>query len=195
MNKRIAVIGSGSWGLALGNHLAEIGNDVKVWSFTEEEKKLINTEHQCKFIPEMTLDDKLVCSNDLKEVVEESDYIFHVTPSKFTRNIFRNYKDYVGEKPIVICSKGFENDTLKTLDQVLLEELPTAKIAALSGPSYAVEVSRHIPRAIILASKNDEVLDSVSELLMNEYMRIYKSRDVIGVEVGGALKNTITFST
>ncbi len=193
MNKRIAVIGSGSWGLALGNHLAEIGNDVKVWSFTEEEKKLINTEHQCKFIPEMTLDDKLVCSNDLKEVVEESDYIFHVTPSKFTRNIFRNYKDYVGEKPIVICSKGFENDTLKTLDQVLLEELPSAKIAALSGPSYAVEVSRHIPTAIILASKNDEVLDSVSELLMNDYMRIYKSRDVIGVEVGGALKNIIAF--
>lgn len=193
MNKKIAVIGSGSWGLALSNHLAEIGNDVKVWSFTEEEKNLINNEHKCKFIPDMVLDEKVVCSNDLKEVVQEAEYIFHVTPSKFTRNIFKDYKEYVQNKPVIICSKGFENDTLKTLDEVMREELPNAKIGALSGPSYASEVSRHIPTAIILASKHEDILDDVSELLMNEYMRIYKSKDIIGVEVGGALKNIIAF--
>lgn len=193
MNKKIAVIGSGSWGLALSNHLAEIGNDVKVWSFTEEEKNLINNEHKCKFIPDMVLDEKVVCSNDLKEVVQEAEYIFHVTPSKFTRNIFKDYKKYVQNKPIIICSKGFENDTLKTLDEVMREELPNVKIGALSGPSYASEVSRHIPTAIILASKHEDILDDVSELLMNEYMRIYKSKDIIGVEVGGALKNIIAF--
>lgn len=193
MNKKIAVIGSGSWGLALSNHLAEIGNDVKVWSFTEEEKNLINNEHKCKFIPDMVLDEKVVCSNDLKEVVQEAEYIFHVTPSKFTRNIFKDYKDYVQNKPVIICSKGFENDTLKTLDEVMREELPNVKIGALSGPSYASEVSRHIPTAIILASKHEDILDDVSELLMNEYMRIYKSKDIIGVEVGGALKNIIAF--
>ena len=193
MNKKIAVIGSGSWGLALSNHLAEIGNDVKVWSFTEEEKNLINNEHKCKFIPDMVLDEKVVCSNDLKEVVQEAEYIFHVTPSKFTRNIFKDYKEYVQNKPVIICSKGFENDTLKTLDEVMREELPNVKIGALSGPSYASEVSRHIPTAIIFASKHEEILDDVSELLMNEYMRIYKSKDIIGVEVGGALKNIIAF--
>ncbi len=193
MNKKIAVIGSGSWGLALSNHLAEIGNDVKVWSFTEEEKNLINNEHKCKFIPDMVLDEKVVCSNDLKEVVQEAEYIFHVTPSKFTRNIFKDYKEYVQNKPVIICSKGFENDTLKTLDEVMREELPNVKIGALSGPSYASEVSRHIPTAIILASKHEDILDDVSELLMNEYMRIYKSKDIIGVEVGGALKNIIAF--
>lgn len=145
------------------------------------------------FIPDMVLDEKIYCSNDVVEVVKDADYIFHVTPSKVTRNVFKQYKDYVKNKPIVICSKGLENATLKTLDEVMLEELPSAKIAAFSGPSYATEVVKHIPTAIILASKNDDVLDEVSSLLMNEYMRIYKSRDVIGVEVGGALKNIIAF--
>ena len=193
MSKNIAVVGSGSWGMALANHLAEMGNNVKVWSFTEEEKNLINNERKCMFIPDMVLDEKIYCSNDVVEVVKDVDYIFHVTPSKVTRNVFKQYKDYVKDKPIVICSKGLENATLKTLDEAMLEELPSAKIAAFSGPSYATEVVKHIPTAIILASKHDDVLDEVSSLLMNEYMRIYKSRDVVGVEVGGALKNIIAF--
>ena len=193
MSKNVAVIGSGSWGMALANHLAEMGNTVKVWSFTEEEKNLINNERKCMFIPDMVLDEKIYCSNDVVEVVKDADYIFHVTPSKVTRNVFKQYKDYVKDKPIVICSKGLENATLKTLDEVMLEEMPSAKIAAFSGPSYATEVVKHIPTAIILASKHDDVLDEVSSLLMNEYMRIYKSRDVVGVEVGGALKNIIAF--
>ena len=193
MNRNVAVIGSGSWGMALANHLAEMGNNVKVWSFTEEEKNLINNEHKCMFIKDLVLDDKIYCSNDIVEVVKGADYIFHVTPSKVTRNVFKQYKDYIGDTPIVICSKGLENSSLKTLDQVMLEELPSAKIAAFSGPSYATEVVKHIPTAIILASKHDIVLDEVSSLLMNNYMRIYKSRDVVGVEVGGALKNIIAF--
>ena len=193
MSKNIAVVGSGSWGMAISNHLAEMGNAVKVWSFTEEEKNLINNERKCMFIPDMVLDEKIYCSNDVVEVVKDADYIFHVTPSKVTRNVFKQYKDYVKDKPIVICSKGLENATLKTLDEVMLEELPSAKIAAFSGPSYATEVVKHIPTAIILASKHEDVLDEVSSLLMNEYMRIYKSRDVVGVEVGGALKNIIAF--
>ena len=193
MSKNVAVVGSGSWGMALANHLAEMGNDVKVWSFTEEEKNLINNERKCMFIPDMVLDEKIYCSNDVVEAVKDADYIFHVTPSKVTRNVFKQYKDYVKDKPIVICSKGLENTTLKTLDEAMLEELPSAKIAAFSGPSYATEVVKHIPTAIILASKHDDVLDEVSSLLMNEYMRIYKSRDVVGVEVGGALKNIIAF--
>ena len=193
MNKNVAVVGSGSWGMALANHLAEMGEKVKVWSFTEEEKNLINNERKCMFIPEMILDEKIYCSNDVIEVVKDADYIFHVTPSKVTRNVFKQYKNYVKDKPIIICSKGLENATLKTLDEVILEELPTAKIAAFSGPSYATEVVKHIPTAIILASKHNDILDEVSSLLMNDYMRIYKSRDVIGVEVGGALKNIIAF--
>ena len=193
MSKNIAIIGSGSWGLALANHLAYMNNNVKVWSFTKEEKDLINNEHKCMFIPEMELDNKITCSNDIKEVVYDADYIFHVTPSKFTREIFKSYKDYIEDKPIIICSKGFEFGTLKTLDEVILEELPSAKIAVLSGPSYAIEVSKHIPTAIIVASKHNELFEEISTLMMNEYMRLYFSNDLIGVEVGGALKNIIAF--
>ena len=193
MSKKIAVIGSGSWGIALANHIAEMGNEVKVWSFSEEEKKLINNERKCMFIPDMVVDKNVYCSNDIKEVVEESDFIIHVTPSKFTRNVFKSYKDYVGNKPIVICSKGFENDSLITLDKVFKEELPSVRVAALSGPSYATEVIQHIPTAVILASEDKEILEEIPKILSNESMRIYKSEDIVGVEVGGSLKNIIAF--
>ena len=193
MNKNIAIIGSGSWGVALGNHLAELGNKVKIWSFTEDEKNMINNEHKIKFIPDLEINSNVVCSNDLREVVEGSDCIFHVTPSKVTRNVFKGYKDYVGNAPIIICSKGFEDNTLVTLDKIFKDELPTVRIAALSGPSYATEVAKHIPTAIILASEDDKVLEEVPAILSNENMRIYKSHDIVGVEVGGSLKNIIAF--
>ena len=193
MNKTVAIIGSGSWGVALGNHLGEMQNKVKIWSFSEEEKDYINNKKTCMFIPDMVINENIVCSNDIKEVVENSDFILHVTPSKFTRSTFKLYKDYVGNKPIIICSKGLENDTLTTLDDVILSEKPDARVAALSGPSYATEVINHIPTAIILASKDEEILKNIPELFSNEYMRVYKSTDIKGVEIGGAFKNIIAF--
>lgn len=193
MNKIVAVIGSGSWGIALSNHLAELGNKVKVWSFTEEEKNLINEKHQCKFIPDITINENVVCYNEIEKVVEGSDFIIHVTPSKFTRNVFRSYKDFVGSKPVIICSKGLEEDNLITLDKVLKEELPEVRVAALSGPSYATEVLNHIPTAMILATDDEKILEELSTEISNETMRIYKSRDIVGVEIGGALKNIIAF--
>ena len=145
------------------------------------------------FIPNIRINENVYCSCDIKEVVQGSDFIIHVTPSKFTRNIFKSYKDYVGSKPIIICSKGLEDSTLSTLDKVFKEEKPDVRLAALSGPSYATEVCNHIPTAVILASEDDDILDEIPPVLSNEYMRIYKSRDIIGVEVGGALKNIIAF--
>lgn len=192
MNK-VAIIGSGSWGVAIGNHLANLGCDVLIWSFSEKERDMINEEHKCMFMPEVKLNPTMICSTDIETVVTQSDIIFHVTPSKFTRDTFRTYKDFVGNKPIIICSKGFEDSTLSTLDTVIKEELPNVRIGALSGPSYATEVIQNIPTAVILASEDDDILEEGSKLLSNEYMRIYKSRDVVGVEVGGALKNIIAF--
>ena len=122
MSKTIAIIGSGSWGVALGNHLGEAGNKVKIWSFAEEERDIINNKHTCMFIPNIRINENVYCSCDIKEVVQGSDFIIHVTPSKFTRNIFKSYKDYVGSKPIIICSKGLEDSTLSTLDKVFKEE-------------------------------------------------------------------------
>ncbi|MBR3134288.1 MAG: NAD(P)-dependent glycerol-3-phosphate dehydrogenase [Clostridia bacterium] len=193
MGKNIAVIGSGSWGLALSNHMAELGNNVKVWSFTKEESDLINNEHKSSYLKDIKIQENVICSNDYKEVVENADFIFHVTPSKFSRNTFNEYKKYVGSKPVIICSKGFEDSSLSTLDKVFKDELPEVRVATLSGPSFAAEVANHMPTAILLSSEDNELLDEVSKLLSNETMRIYKSNDVIGVEVGGALKNVIAF--
>lgn len=189
----IAIIGSGSWGVALAVHLANVGNNVKIWSFMEEERDLINNERKCKFLPGVELPENIMCSTDFGEVIKDSKMILHVTPSKFTRSTFKHYKEYVGNKPIIICSKGFEKETLETLDEVILEEMPTAKVGALSGPSHAEEVSIAIPTALVIASKHQNILKMVQDAFMSEKMRIYTSNDVKGVELGGALKNIIAF--
>lgn len=189
----IAIIGSGSWGVALATHLARCGNKVKIWSFDQEEKRLINEERKCKFLPGLVVNENITCSNNFEEVMEEAEFILHVTPSKFTRETFKQYKQYVGNKPVIICSKGFEKESLKTLDEVLLEEMPTAKVGVLSGPSHAEEVSIAIPTVLVVASKHDEVLKIIQDTFMCDEMRIYTSKDVKGVELGGALKNIIAF--
>lgn len=189
----IAIIGSGSWGVALAVHLANVGNNVKIWSFMEEERDLINNERKCKFLLGVELPENIMCSTDFGEVIKDSKMILHVTPSKFTRSTFKQYKEYVGNKPIIICSKGFEKETLETLDEVILEEMPTAKVGALSGPSHAEEVSIAIPTALVIASKHQNILKMVQDAFMSEKMRIYTSNDVKGVELGGALKNIIAF--
>ena len=189
----IAIIGSGSWGVALAVHLANVGNNVKIWTFMEEERDLINNERKCKFLPGVELPENIMCSTDFGEVIKDSKMILHVTPSKFTRSTFKQYKEYVGNKPIIICSKGFEKETLETLDEVILEEMPTAKVGALSGPSHAEEVSIAIPTALVIASKHQNILKMVQDAFMSEKMRIYTSNDVKGVELGGALKNIIAF--
>ena len=191
--KKIAIIGSGSWGVALACHLARCGNEIKIWSFSEEEKRLINEERKCKFLPKVVIPDNVTCSNNFEEVIQDSEFILHVTPSKFTRDTFRQYKQYIGDKPVIICSKGFEKETLKTLDEVILDELPTAKVGALSGPSHAEEVSIAIPTVLVIASKHKEILDMIQDTFMCAEMRIYTSNDIKGVELGGALKNIIAF--
>ena len=191
--RNISIIGSGSWGVALAIHLAKLGNNVKMWSFSEEEKDLINNEKKCKFLPNVVLPEGINCTTSFKEAIEGTDFIVHVTPSKFTRNIVKQYKEFVTNQPIVICSKGFEKDTMMTLDEVVKEEIPNAKIAVLSGPSHAEEVSISVPTVLVVASKYDVVLKMVQDTFMSERMRIYTSRDVKGVELGGALKNIIAF--
>lgn len=191
--KNVAIIGSGSWGVALGIHLAKLGNKVKIWSFLEEERDLINNEKKCKFLPGVILPEGIWCSTDYKEVIDGTDFIIHVTPSKFTRNIVKQYKDYVENRPIVICSKGFEQESLKTLDDVILEEIPNAKIAVLSGPSHAEEVSSGQHTLLVCASKHPKIMKMVQDTFACDVMRVYTSNDVKGVEIGGALKNIIAF--
>jgi len=191
--RKVAIIGSGRWGVALAICLAGQGNEVRIWSFSEDERDMINNEKKCKFLPKAVIPDGVYCSTDIKEVVEWSEIILHVTPSKFTRNVVKQYKDFVTNQGVIICSKGFEADSLKTLDQVVKDELSNNRIGVLSGPSHAEEVSVLIPTALVVAAEDSELADMVIDMFKSENMRMYSSKDVRGVELGGALKNIIAF--
>lgn len=191
--KNICIIGSGSWGSALAINLGLIGHNIKIWSFNEEEKEIINKERKCKFLPNAQIPENVYCTTSFEEAIEGTDIILHVTPSKFTRDTIKQYKKYVTNQIVIICSKGFEKETLKTLDDVAKEELPNSKIAVLSGPSHAEEVSIEIPTALVIASKYEELNNMIQEEFMSKSLRIYTCTDIKGVELGGALKNIIAF--
>lgn len=191
--KNVAIIGSGSWGIALAICLANNGNNVKVWSFCEEERDLINNEKKCKFLPEAQIPENIECTTSFEEAIKGADFILHVTPSKFTRETFNKYKQYVGHIPVIICSKGFEKDTLQTLDEVIKDELPDAKVGVLTGPSHAEEVALGVPTVLVVASEHEEIFEMIQDAFMSNKMRIYTSKDVKGLELGGALKNIIAF--
>ena len=191
--KKVAVIGSGSWGVALSIHLAKMGNKIKLWSFDENEASLINQEKKCKFLPEVELPENIQCYTNFEDVLKDTDIILHVTPSKFVRSTIKQYKNLVENQPVIMCAKGFEKETLYTLDEIIKEELPGKLYGVLSGPSHAEEVSRGIPTAMVVASNSTEVKETIQNLFMNEKMRIYTSDDIKGVELGGALKNIIAF--
>lgn len=186
--KNICIIGSGSWGSALAITLGLEGHNIKMWSFSEDEKDLINKEHKCKFLPNAVMPQNVYCTTSFEEAIQDTDIILHVTPSKFTRDTVKKYKQYVTNQPIVVCSKGFEKESLKTLDEVVKEELPDSEIAVLSGPSHAEEVSIDIPTALVVASENESLRDMLQAEFMNENLRIYTSEDVKGVELRRSFK-------
>ena len=144
-------------------------------------------------MPKAEIPANVVATNSYEEALKDAEIILHVTPSKFVRSTMTEYKKYVKpEQLIIMCAKGFEAETLKTLDEVIEEELPNNKYGVLSGPSHAEEVSIGIPTALVIASK-DEVKGKIAEVFKSNLIRIYTSSDVKGVELGGALKNIIAF--
>lgn len=176
-----------------GIHAANLGNEVTMWAHSDEEYRQINENRKTKYLPNAIIPETIKCTKSLEEAIKNSELIFHVTPSKYTRETMKKYKQYITDQPVIICSKGFEASTLYTLSEVTTDEMPNAKIGVFSGPSHAEEVSVGIPTAIVIASKYIDVLYNVQDALMDENLRIYTSTDVKGVELGGALKNIMAF--
>ena len=194
-NKKIAILGSGSWGMALAILLNNNGYNPYVWSFSEEEAKMINEERKCMFLPDIQLDENIKCSTSFEEVINDSMFIIVVTPSHAVRQTIKNCKQYIKqEQPVIICSKGIEEASLLTLAEVVQEELPNNVVGALSGPSHAEEVAKSIPTTIVLAAENDDVLAKLQDVFMSPMLRVYTSKDVISVEIGGAFKNIIALA-
>ena len=192
--ENITIIGSGSWGVALGVYLAGRGHNIKMWSFDEGENDEINNQKICRYLPGVKIPDNIKCTTSFEEALDGTKLILHVTPSKFVRNTIKGYEKFVREDQIlVMCSKGFESDSNKTMDEVVKEELPNVKFGVLSGPSHAEEVSKNIPTALVIASKDQDVIDFVYNAFKSEVLRVYHTADVKGAEIGGALKNIIAF--
>ena len=190
--KDIAVVGSGSWGTAISVLLEKNGHSVTLWSWKKEESDALKRDKENKeFLPGILLGDNISYTNDIS-CVAGKELIVLVTPSSVIRSTAKSMKPYVSENAIiVILSKGMEDGTLKTLSQVVEEEIPQSRVVVMSGPSHAEEVARLIPTANVAASKHQDAIEIVQDTFMCEYFRVYSGNDVLGVQIGGALKNVM----
>ncbi len=188
---KIAVIGSGGWGTAISVLLAGKGNDVYLWSWIQEETDRLNRDRENKeFLPGVRLPESIVCSHDMEKCINGAEIVVTAAPSPATRTTAKQMAPYIvpGQK-IVNISKGLEGEL--RLSEVYRSEIPEADISVLSGPSHAEEVSRGIPTTVVVASESKETAEFLQDAFMCPTFRVYTSDDIIGVELGGALKNVI----
>ncbi|MCC5814128.1 MAG: NAD(P)-dependent glycerol-3-phosphate dehydrogenase [Leptospira sp.] len=196
---KIGVIGSGSFGTALGSLLADKGYDVVLWTRSSELAESINKEHKnFKHLPTLVLPPKLTADTNLENVVRDKDMIVSAPPSHALAEILAKIKDIIPAKiPIVSASKGIENDSLKLVSEIFESSLPGSfhsQLSYLSGPSFAKEIVSKVPTIVSIASKNEATARRVQEIFSFTYFRTYWTPDVVGVEVGGALKNVIAIA-
>lgn len=191
----ISVLGAGSWGIALTVLLAHNGHKVSVWSIDEDEIKMLkeHREHVTK-LPGIKIDESVTFTTDAEESVKDAEIIVMSVPSPFVRNTAKTIAPYVDKPIIVNVSKGIEEDTLMVLTDVILSEIPGAKLGVLSGPSHAEEVGKLLPTTIVAGATDKETALLIQDTFMCDVFRVYTSPDVIGIELGGALKNVIALA-
>ncbi len=198
-NVKIGVIGGGSWGTALANLLGEKGYPLDLWVYEEEVRdQILNYRENKLFLPGIQLSENLVPSNDLAAVVNGKDLLVMVTPSHVTRLMAEKLAGLLPEDiTIVSATKGIENKTHLTMTGVLKEVLPTIsddQLVVLSGPNFAREVAQRVPSVVTVASKSQDRAKLVQNIFSCAYFRVYTNEDVIGVELGGAVKNVIAIA-
>ncbi len=196
---KVGVIGAGSWGTALANLLAGKGVDVHIWVREEEVFNQIKKEHvNGAFLPGVALDPRLKPVQSFEEALFEKELILMVVPSHVFRDVLTNLKPFLREgMSLITATKGIENDTLMIMSQVAESILPEeyiADFASLDGPSFAKEVSRRLPTAVTIACPDPGHAERLQRLFNTEFFRVYVSQDVIGVQLGGALKNVIAIA-
>ncbi len=197
MTKKIAILGAGGWGTALATVLAYNSLDVKIWSHSEiEVENFEKFRENRRFLKGVKLPETLSFSVDLEDVLKGRDFIVLANPSQFQRSVLERAKKFIDPSSILVnVAKGIENNTLLRMSEVIREVLPECdKIATLSGPSHAEEVARKIPTVVVVASQNSSILPEIQRIFMNRYFRVYTNDDIVGVELGGSLKNIIALA-
>ncbi len=192
---KVSVLGGGSWGIALAVVLHKNGNEVTVWSALEAEITMLQEKHEHKMLPGVILPEDMKFTLDEKEAVEGKDLLVMAVASSYTRKTAHQLSRLVapGQK-IVNVAKGIEEHTLMTLSEIIEQEIPQADVAVLSGPSHAEEVSRGLPTTIVVGAKSKATAEYIQNLFMNEVFRVYISPDVLGIELGGSLKNVVALA-
>ena len=195
---KISVIGSGGWGIALTILLHKNGHDLTIWSFDKKEAEELKKTRQNKTkLPNILLPEDVKVTDDLREAVDDKDILILAVPSKAIRSVSKSLKNIIKDNQIVVnVAKGLEEDTLETMTDIIEEELKdkNPKVAVLSGPSHAEEVGRGIPTTCVVSAHNKELTLYLQNVFMNPSFRVYTSPDMLGVEIGGALKNVIALA-
>ncbi|MDR0270292.1 NAD(P)H-dependent glycerol-3-phosphate dehydrogenase [Paenibacillus sp.] len=195
MSNKVAVLVAGSWGTALASVLAVNHPEVMIWSRSSEQVQEINEKHvNSRYLPEVALPVNLKATTNMEEAVAGATAVLIVAPSKAMREVSRSLKAYWHQDMLCIhATKGFETETLKRMSTVISEELGCTEgdIVVLSGPSHAEEVVRRCPTTVVVASSNQSAAAAAQDLFMNADFRVYTNRDMLGVELAGALKNII----
>lgn len=193
---KIGIIGAGSWGTAIASVLSDNGHSVTMWSAIESEVDMINClhEHQVK-LPGVILDDTVIAVKDIQMACQDMDLLVFVVPSIFVRPTAKQASPYVKEGQVIVnLAKGIESETLCTLTDVISEEIPQADVAVLSGPSHAEEVGKRIPTTLVAGASTSKTAHMIQNIFMNDVLRVYTSPDIVGIELGGSLKNIIALA-
>ena len=192
----VGVLGAGSWGTALSVLLSDNGHQVTVWSIDENEVKMLSEkrEHELK-LPGVKLPDDMVITGDLEQTVKGKDFLVLAVPSPFTRSTARKMSPFVAEGQIIVdVAKGIEESTLLTLSRQIEQEIPQADVAVLSGPSHAEEVGRRLPTTCVIGAKTRKTAEYLQSMFISNVFRVYTSPDILGIELGGSLKNVIALA-
>lgn len=192
---KISILGGGSWGIALAVLLHKNGHRITVWSALETEIAMLRDKHEHKMLPGVALPEDMLFTTDDREAVEGQDLLVMAVASSYTRKTAKRLSGLVapGQK-IINVAKGIEEQSLMTLSEIIEQEIPQADVAVLSGPSHAEEVGRGIPTTIVAGAKSRATAEYIQNLFMNEVFRVYISSDILGMELGAALKNVVALA-
>jgi glycerol-3-phosphate dehydrogenase (NAD(P)+) len=192
----IAVIGAGTWGTTLANLLAEKGYDVSLWAHEKElADEIKRTGINSMYVPGIPLSHNIEATSNMREAVQNARYILNVVPTQFTRFVFSEAAKFIPEDAVIIsASKGIEHGSLMTVSSIL-KDITGRPVAVLSGPSFAAEVIKKMPAAVTIAADNHDTGLLLQDVFNTDYFRVYTNTDVLGVELGGALKNVMAIAS
>ncbi len=193
--RRAGIIGAGAWGTALAQVCARAGLSVRLWALEPETAQAVNEAHENPaWLPGVALDPEITATNALADLAD-ADLVLAVVPAQHMRRTLEGFaRDCKPGLPVVLCSKGFEQGSLKMMTEVLAEALPQARPAVLSGPSFAAEVARGLPTAVTLACPDEPLAGQLAEAIATPAFRPYLAADIVGAEVGGAVKNVLALA-